>query len=120
MSRPSTQRASKIASSKASYIDEGESATEAMVREAKEEIGISVKPSALEGAHVSHRNSGERVYLDLYFVADDWAGEIQNKEPEKSAELAWFETTALPANTVPYVEQAITNVSGRMYSEFGW
>lgn len=104
----------------AGHIEQGETATEAMVREAKEEIGINVVPSALQGVHVIHRNSGERVYVDLYFTADEWDGEVHNREPEKCAELAWFETTALPADTVPYVEQAITNVSNEMYSEFGW
>lgn len=104
----------------AGHIEAGETATEAMVREAKEEIGIEIERSALEGVHVIHRNSGARVYLDLYFVADEWTGEIRNMEPEKCAELGWFDSAELPDNTVPYVTQAIANVSGGVFSEFGW
>lgn len=104
----------------AGHIDGGETASEAMVREAREEVGIELERQSLEAVHVIHRNSGERIYLDLFFVADDWDGEIRNREPEKCAELAWFNRSRLPENTVPYVEQAIENVSGDYYSEFGW
>lgn len=104
----------------AGHIDEDEAATEAMVREAYEEVGITIERSDLEAVHVIHRDSGAREYLDIFFVADHWQGEIENREPEKCAELAWVDSTALPENTVPYVKQAIANISGGVFSEFGW
>lgn len=104
----------------AGHIEPGESASEAIVREAKEEAGIDIDRSNLEPAHVIHRDSGERVYIDLFFAARRWEGEITNREPEKCAELSWFDLTALPEDTVPYVEQAIDNMSESAFSEFGW
>lgn len=104
----------------AGHIDPGETAAAAMVREADEEVGIDVEPDALEHVHTLHRRSADRVYLDLYFVAEDWTGELRNREPEKCAELRWAPRADLPPNTVPYVEQGIRHVDGAGYSEFGW
>lgn len=104
----------------AGHIEAGESASEAIVREAKEEVGIEVDRSNLEPAHVIHRDSGERVYIGLFFAARRWEGEITNREPQKCAKLSWFNLSALPENTVPYVEQAIDNMSESAFSEFGW
>lgn len=104
----------------AGHIEPGESASEAIVREAKEEAGIEVERSSLEPSHVIHRDSGERVYIDLFFAARRWEGEITNREPDKCAELSWFDRSALPESTVPYVEQAIDEMSDSAFSEFGW
>lgn len=104
----------------AGHIDEGEAATEAMVREAREEVGIEIDRSALEPVHVIHRNAGERAYVDIFFACEEWAGEVRNKEPEKCAGIAWYDRSDLPANTVPYVEQAIEKTSESVFSEFGW
>ncbi len=102
----------------AGHVEPGESATEAMAREAREEAGITVDPDALELVHLVHRDSGDRVYYDVFFTADDWEGPVRNREPEKCADLSWFRRSALPENTVPYVEQALTATAP--YSEFGW
>ena len=104
----------------AGHIEEGESATEAIMREANEEAGITLAHSALDPIHVIHRNAGDRVYIDIFFVADDWDGTLENREPEKCAELTWVDRSQLPANTVPYVEQALANMSDSVFSEFGW
>lgn len=94
----------------AGHIEEGEPATEAMVREANEEVGIELERSSLDPVHVIHRNSESRVYLDIFFAVHEWNGPVENKEPDKCAELAWYSRSQLPENTVPYVEQAITKM----------
>jgi 8-oxo-dGTP diphosphatase len=104
----------------AGHIEKGESATEALVREAEEEAGIELNSQTLEPVHVIHRKSDNRVYLDIYFTTEEWKGELENREPEKCAELAWFDRSQLPENTAPYVEQAIENISDRAFSEYGW
>ena len=67
-----------------------------------------------------HRRS-DRESVGFFFAYRAWCGEPVNREPHKCDDLRWFPTGALPANTVPYVRQAIAcALAGQPYSEFGW
>jgi ADP-ribose pyrophosphatase YjhB (NUDIX family) len=103
------------------HIDEGESATTAMIREAQEETDVIVKPVDLKTAHVIHRNSPNRVYIDFYFYTTEWEGEPINAEPEKADDLSWFDLDNLPKNIIPDVKHAIERFDTEdFYSEIGW
>lgn len=107
----------------AGHVDAGETFTDAIIREAKEEADIVIKPDYLKVAHVMHRKSdfdkSERV--DVYFLAKKWDGNITNKEPNKCNELKWFDVNKLPPNMVGAVRKAITDIiGGAPYSEYGW
>lgn len=112
----------------AGHVDAGETFTEAIIREAKEEAGIVLNPEDLKVFHVMHRKSGlsetsqndERV--DIFFIADSWKGEISNKEPHKCDDLSWFDINKLPDNIIPYVRQAVEEGLQQkvFYSEHGW
>jgi len=108
----------------AGHVDKGETFTECIVREAKEEAGIIIKPENLKVSHVMHRDSrhGEdNERIDVFFTVKNWDGEIENKEPNKCDDLSWFPLNNLPANTIDYVRFAIENYqNGTYYSEFGW
>jgi 8-oxo-dGTP diphosphatase len=103
----------------AGHKEAGESATQAIIREAAEESGLVLKPEQLRMAHVMHRNeSGERIAF--FFTVSDWEGEPANLEPEKHSELGWFDMDALP-DVIPYMRFALQKArAGEMYSEFGW
>lgn len=107
----------------AGHVEAGENFTDAIIREANEEAGIEVSRDHLAVRHIMHRKSdadqSERV--DVFLVATAWKGEIQNLEPEKCSELTWFPLTELPEQTIPYVRQALENISrNSAYSERGW
>ena len=108
----------------AGHVDRGETFTQCIIREAKEEAGIVLKPEDLEVAHVMHRNSdtaenNERV--DIFFVARQWQGEPQNNEPHKCDDLSWFNLDNLPDNIIPYIGQALESIKNKIYySEHGW
>jgi mutator protein MutT len=104
----------------AGHVDGGEPIRMALCREAKEEVGIVVKPADLKFAHVMHQYENYE-YVDLYFVASSWEGEPTNCEPEKCDELRWAPLHDLPANVIPNVKQALTSFAdNNYYSEFGW
>ena len=104
----------------AGHADGGESMTAAIIREAREEAGVELKPEDLHMVHVMHlKSNDERV--NFFFETDTWEGTIQNKEPHKCGELCWFPLGQLPENTIPYVREAIRCcVEHIPYSEYGW
>jgi len=102
----------------AGHVESGESATAAMLREAKEEIGI--KPLELKMVHMMHRQTN-RLNVDLFFECEAWEGFLQNLEPEKCEDLVFFSKDALPLNRVGYHVDALQAIArGEFYSEEGW
>lgn len=108
----------------AGHVESGESFTQCIIREAKEEAGITLKPEDLDVVHVMHRNSGlaeNNERIDIFFKASDWEGKIQNKEPHKCEDLSWFSLQDLPANIIPYIKKSIENIlDKKYYCEHGW
>lgn len=102
------------------HVEEGESATSGMIREAYEEAGILLLPSQLRVAHIGHRRTN-RFVIDIFFECSEWSGELCNREPERCAELAFFPQAALPSNIVDYIAAALGHIeAGCIYSETGW
>ena len=67
------------------------------------------------------RNNPETQWVDVFFQATTWLGDITNKESHKCDDLSWFDMNALPENTIPYIKQAIEAIrANTIYSEYGW
>lgn len=104
----------------AGHVEEGETLTECVAREAREEIGVMVPPDHYTLVHVMHRKHMD-IRMDFFFVA-----QIENqrpviREPEKCDDLRWFPLKKLPVNTIPYIRHAIECYQEKIfYSEFGW
>ena len=105
----------------AGHLDGEETARDAMVREAKEEIGLDIAKEDMRLVHVMHRKSLDAEYIDFFFTTESWKGNLENLEPEKCDDLRWFAFGSLPENTVTYIRQAIGDFQkGITYSETGW
>ncbi|MCB1110867.1 MAG: NUDIX domain-containing protein [Chlamydiia bacterium] len=104
----------------AGHVENGESATQGMIREAKEEIGIDLIPSDLKVVHIMHRQTN-RFNIDVFFECHRWEGDIQNNEPEKCETLEFFPLATLPENLIAYNRVALEwALQGKAYSELGW
>jgi 8-oxo-dGTP diphosphatase len=105
----------------AGTLEPGETLRQAAAREVKEEVGVEVLLSDLRYAHTVHSSTGGQDWTGHFFVTDLWSGEPRICEAGKHSDLRWENFDGLPADTVPYVHQALTAISqSEPYSEFGW
>lgn len=105
----------------AGHLDGNETLTQAMVREAKEEIGVILDSADLRLVHTMHRKGPTDERADFFFTVKKWTGEPKIMEPHKCDDLRWFDVNNLPKNTIPYIKQAIDHVlQGSTFSEHGW
>ena len=100
----------------AGHVEEGENLKTAMIREAIEEIGVTLSPDDLEVVGVIPSLPNRYVYFFLH--ADTWSGDMKNMEPHKCDDIRWLDLRSPPDNTVFYVKQAVENyLEGRWFSE---
>jgi mutator protein MutT len=103
----------------AGHLDGGETVMAAAAREAEEETGVRIEPSDMVFSSVMHRQEGDE-RVDFFVQVQQWLGEPTNTEPNKCDELRWVNINELPANTIPYVRQAIQNhLNKNPFDEFG-
>jgi len=102
----------------AGHLDGNETLKQGIVREAKEEIGIDLKPNDLELIHVMNRKIPNDERLDFFFNTKKWLGEPKIMETDKCDDLSWFELNNLPKNIIPYIKEAIDSfLNNTTYSE---
>lgn len=104
----------------AGHLDGNETVIAAGVREAKEEVGVTIEAGDMIFSSVMHRIEGDE-RVDFFVQVREWRGEIVNAEPDKCDDLRWVNITALPSNLIPYVKRGIQNhQNGVTFDEFGW
>jgi 8-oxo-dGTP diphosphatase len=102
----------------AGHLDGGEAVMLAGIREGKEEVGVDIEERHMSFSTVMHRiEDDERV--DFFMQVHQWQGEPFNAEPDKCDDVRWVDINNLPANTVPYVRQALSNhLNGIPFAEY--
>jgi 8-oxo-dGTP pyrophosphatase MutT (NUDIX family) len=103
------------------HVEDGEKFTTAAVREALEEVGVTIED--MHPVHVTQRiSTGNDVRFGLFFEATKWSGIPKNMEPERHGKIAWFAADNLPyADIVQFQVDALKAIhEGNIYSELGW
>lgn len=106
----------------AGHIEPGESATAALLREAREEVRLDLRPGDVRLALVQHGRADGDTYIDFFFRADLPAGAVPVVgEPDKASELLWVHADRLPDDVIPVIRNGIDALlRGDTYTEYGW
>ncbi|MGW7411878.1 NUDIX hydrolase [Streptomyces sp. NPDC054863] len=102
--RAGTGYADGLLNGPSGHVEDGEDVRRAMIREAAEEIGITLSPEDVSVALVmQHRGPGGRPRTGWFFEAwYDPADPPANREPDKCSGLSWHPLSALPDDMVAY------------------
>ncbi len=105
----------------AGKIEKNESYITGALREAYEEVGVKLSRDQLKCVHVSHRQEDGNTWVDVYFEALSWSGELVNNEPTAHSELQWWPIDELPDTVIETQATALRKIfAGEHYSELGW
>ena len=112
----------------AGHVETGESVVAAALREAHEEVGVTVAAADLVPVTTVHRTVAgggpieQRV--DVFFAADRWAGEPEVREPGKNAGVQWWPlgqvVASLPEPCVPHELRVIELVAAAGWPPATW
>ena len=93
----------------AGHIDEGENQYDALVREAKEELGITIDIKDIINSYVVLRRNYFKIdgkqlepYIDYYFEINNYKGTPKIIEKDKCDELLWASIDNLPDPFINY------------------
>ncbi len=106
-------------------IEEGESPKKTIIREAFEEVGLTINPDlgTVVAVKAPSYENPDLIWKDvsLFFVIKDFVGEPINKEPRLHDAMDWFDVNNLPDPMIPVVKFGIEQyLRGEAYGEFGY
>jgi len=107
----------------ASHILGGEDVITAIIRTAKTEVNIEIRPEDLEIVQVIHQNSEGIEYINYFFKSNKYYGKINNNELEFCEKLEWVDFKYPIENMMEYINIAIKNYIENSHNKFtfyGW
>ena len=105
----------------AGKVDDFELPSQAMIREAAEEIGITIQPENLRMACMVQWNAlpdkhGQlKNYIEYYYQCDVFDGEPVIMEPEKASDIGFYALDQLPDKTVGSVNLVLDAIERGQY-----
>src|SRR5262245_5897633 len=78
-------------------VKKGETARQALVREARDSLNLRIEPDNLTLVHCMYRKCNDPEFIALIFQAQDFqVTDIVNCEPERHDLLGWYSLNSLP------------------------
>lgn len=92
----------------AGHVEQGETAVDAIAREALEELGVTdVELAFLTSMQRTAGGAAIDERIDFFFTARGWSGEPRIREAAKATDLGWFPLSTLPRPMVPHEEMVL-------------
>ena len=95
------------------HVEANEYLYDAIIREAKEEIGIEIERKDLNIIHIFHSVKNDS--LKFVFKVSEYKNDVKNCETDICSELRWFEINNIPNNTIPTIGKEIENIKNGIY-----
>ncbi len=100
-------------------VEDDETPVEALIRETREEAGITVYRRDMELVHTLHKRKEKERRLTLYFRASRYKGELRARERSKFKAASWHNLHQIPTNLSPTVKFVLNQLAtGAKYSEY--
>lgn len=101
-------------------IEPGEAPSQALIREVKEEAGLTLAQEDVQCAQVLYFKGPKDMCVAFTFAIRSWEGEPVNAEPHKHDAVKWAELANLPENLLARHRFIIECIrSGISYAEWG-
>lgn len=105
----------------AGHVEKGESLKQAMIRESCEEAGIILEEKDLEFVCAIRDGKRNDEYINCYFKAEKYSGNLRIAEEEKCEEIVWTRLDNIPQNIIPNDLRSIYNMQNKVYlDEYNW
>lgn len=100
-------------------IEGEEFAKEGLIREAFEEVGITVSKKSLKLVHVMHKRLNSTVEIIFFYKASKWKNELNVKELEKFSNYVWLPDDEPPKRLPAVIKAAMEDIANdKIYSQF--
>ena len=95
------------------HVEANEDLYDAMIREAKEEIGINIKREDLKIVHIFH--CYDKGVLKFVFKTTKYQSKIKNSEEDICKELKWVDINDIPNNTINSIKIEIDSIKRELF-----
>ena len=102
------------------HVEDGESPTQAIIREASEELGIKITENDVKQVFTM-AVSPDHIYL--YFACENYQGQVTNQEPNECDDVRFFDIKNMPKNIIEADKKALDSIlhsKESRYGEFGY